>query len=175
MAVAGRVLIVPKGDYNSATVYDVLDLVKHNNRPWLCKKPNTVGIEPTDNNSSYWQLLIDISIADADTLDGYHAVDFAFADDLTDAFATTEVTFAVDQWQGDAAPYTQTVTLEAMTATMSPIPFFIDDGISETESKAKQKAYACITYFDSDTGTITATCQYKKPEATVTVGLKGLV
>lgn len=175
MAVAGRVLIVPKGDYESSTVYNMLDLVTHDNKPWLCKKNNTVGQEPSNDNSTYWQLLIDVSIADADTLDGYHADHFASSDALTDAFTTTEITLPVEQWEGSGAPYTQTVSVENIKSTSSPLAFFIDDGTSSTESKEKQKAYACLTYLDSADGSITATCKYSKPESTFTIGLKGLV
>lgn len=175
MAVAGRVLIVPRGEYDEATTYNLLDLVTYGSKPWLCKKNNTVGIEPSAENSTYWQLLIDVSIADADTLDGYHADHFASADSLADAFSTIEVTLPVDQWTGNAAPYTQGVSVEGMKATSSPLAFFIDDGNSESESKLKQKAYACLTHFDTAENSITVTCKYKKPEATFTIGLKGVV
>lgn len=175
MAVAGRVLIVPKGDYNSSTVYNMLDLVTYNNKPWLCKKNGTVGQEPSNDNSTYWQLLIDVSITDADTLDGYHADHFASSDSLSEAFATTELTFPVDQWAGSSAPYTQTVAVEKIKSTASPLAFFIDDGTTADESKEKQKAYACLTYLDSADGSVTATCKYNKPAVTFTIGLKGLV
>jgi len=51
---AGRILIIPKGDYDSTVKYEMLDLVKHNGTSWLAKKEST-GIEPTVNNSEYWQ------------------------------------------------------------------------------------------------------------------------
>ena len=175
MAIAGRVLIVPRGEYAEATTYNLLDLVTHDSKPWLCKKNNTVGIEPNAENSAYWQLLIDVSIADADTLDGHHADYFATATAIGEAFETTEVTFPVESWVGSSAPYTQTVTIEDMKSDSSPLAFFIDDGTTESESKEKQKAYACFTYFDTANGSITATCKYKKPEATFTIGLKGVV
>ena len=175
MAIAGRVLIVPKGDYAEATVYNQLDLVTYNSKPWLCKKNNTVGKEPSAENSAYWQLLIDVSIADADTLDGHHADYFATADAIGEAFETIEVTLPVESWTGSSAPYAQVITVEEMKATSSPLAFFIDDGTNESDSKLKQKAYACFTYFDTAEGSITVTCKYKKPEATFTIGLKGVM
>lgn len=54
MASAGRILIMPKGEYNSSTTYEMLDLVKHNGKSWLAKK-TSVGIEPSVANSEYWQ------------------------------------------------------------------------------------------------------------------------
>lgn len=54
MTTAGRILIMPKGDYDSTITYEMLDLVKHNGTSWLAKKEST-GIEPTNSNSEYWQ------------------------------------------------------------------------------------------------------------------------
>ena len=54
MASAGRVLIMPKGNYDPSVTYEMLDLVKHNGTSWLAKK-ESVGIEPTNENSEHWQ------------------------------------------------------------------------------------------------------------------------
>lgn len=53
-AIAGRILILPKGEYDATLTYEFLDLVNHNGRSWLAKKSST-GVEPTDANSEYWQ------------------------------------------------------------------------------------------------------------------------
>lgn len=58
MTTAGRILIIPKGDYDAETQYEMLDLVKHNGTSWLAKKEST-GIEPTNENSEYWQNMFD--------------------------------------------------------------------------------------------------------------------
>ena len=58
MASAGRILIMPKGDWSAETEYEMLDLVKHNGTSWLAKKEST-GIEPTTENSEYWQNMFD--------------------------------------------------------------------------------------------------------------------
>lgn len=58
MSSAGRILIIPKGDYSPETTYDMLDLVRHNGTSWLAKKEVT-GIEPTEANSEYWQNMFD--------------------------------------------------------------------------------------------------------------------
>ena len=60
MASAGRILIMPKGNYNSSTTYEMLDLVNYNGKSWLAKK-TSVGIEPSDTNSEYWQNMFDIN------------------------------------------------------------------------------------------------------------------
>ena len=53
MASAGRILIMPKGNYNTETKYEKLDLVFHSGASWLAKK-DAVGIEPSDANAEYW-------------------------------------------------------------------------------------------------------------------------
>ena len=53
MASAGRILILPKGDYDSTKEYEMLDLVFHGGTSWLAKK-SSVGVEPSDANTEYW-------------------------------------------------------------------------------------------------------------------------
>lgn len=53
MASAGRILIMPKGTYDSSATYEMLDLVFHNGVSWLAKK-TVIGIEPSVSNEGYW-------------------------------------------------------------------------------------------------------------------------
>lgn len=55
-ASAGRVLLIPKGDWNSEATYTGLDWVRHNGAAWVCKNTCT-GIEPTEENSDNWQII----------------------------------------------------------------------------------------------------------------------
>lgn len=55
-ASAGRVLLIPKGDWNPNTTYTGLDWVRHNGAAWVCKNTCT-NIEPTLENINYWQLI----------------------------------------------------------------------------------------------------------------------
>ena len=66
MASAGRILIIPKGDYNAETEYEMLDLVKHNGTSWLAKK-TCKGIEPSEANAEYWHKFVDLDW-DADSI-----------------------------------------------------------------------------------------------------------
>ena len=59
MASAGKILITPKGEWNSGTEYEVLDLVRHKGIPWLAKE-TVQEIEPTDSNDRYWFKLLDV-------------------------------------------------------------------------------------------------------------------
>ena len=60
MASAGRILIMPKGTYDSSITYEMLDLVKHNGTSWLAKK-SVIGIEPSPENNEHWQDVFDSS------------------------------------------------------------------------------------------------------------------
>lgn len=173
MAVAGKIMPRPMGDYDTSTVYEVLDIVSHNERPWICRKPNTVGVEPSDDNSEYWMLLINVDITNADTLDGHDSLYFASRDDLKHSFTPIQVVFQASGWS-EEAPYTQTVEVSQFKETDSPFPSFVDDGETKDDTKAKQKAYGCISYYDSGNGTVTAICKYEKPEEDVTVEFKGV-
>ena len=83
------------------------------------------------------------------------------------------IIFLATGWTGNG-PFVQTVNVEGITEEDTPMTAFVEDGNNETESKAKGRAYGCITYFDSGDGTVTATCKYKKPTADCTVELKGV-
>lgn len=60
MATAGRILIIPKGEYDASAKYEMLDLVNYSGIPYLAKK-TSVGIAPT--NEEYWHPMIGIAIA----------------------------------------------------------------------------------------------------------------
>ena len=53
---AGRVLLIPKGDWNAETTYTGLDWVRHNGGAWVCKNTCT-NVEPTEENSDNWQII----------------------------------------------------------------------------------------------------------------------
>ncbi len=51
---AGRVLILPKGNYDATTTYEFLDAVYYSGSTYICKQ-QTTGHAPTD--TTYWQLM----------------------------------------------------------------------------------------------------------------------
>lgn len=66
-ASAGRVLLIPKGDWNANTTYTGLDWVRHNGAAWVCKNTCT-NIEPTLENADNWQIMArDGDMVTADT------------------------------------------------------------------------------------------------------------
>lgn len=173
-AIAGKVMIRPRGDYDPSAVYNRLDLVKYDNKPWLCCKNNVVGITPRYNDLENWMNIIDVSIANADTLDGYDSDYFATAADVIRLMRNPiQATFRASDWS-TTAPYTQTVTADGITDADTPTPSFVDNGTNKTDSDAKRKSYGFISHFDSGDGVITATCKYRKPTLDFTVAFKGV-
>lgn len=87
MASAGRILIMPKGDYDANSTYENLDLVKHKGTSWLAKK-TAKGIEPSEANAEYWQDVFEPNIANnlTTTTEGY-ALDARQGKVLHDLFA----------------------------------------------------------------------------------------
>ena len=63
--IAGRILIIPKGDYDANASYSMLDLVSHNGTSWLARKDAT-GIEPSKANSEYWHEMVNLNDYDED-------------------------------------------------------------------------------------------------------------
>lgn len=53
---AGKVLMIPKGDYDAAETYTMLDVVSYQGKSYVAKQ-TTTGNAPT--NTTYWQLMID--------------------------------------------------------------------------------------------------------------------
>jgi hypothetical protein len=78
MADAGRILIIPRGDYDANSTYDKLDLVKYKGTSWLAKK-NATGVEPSEANTEYWFNMIE---NDAQKLGGRDASEYALAKDF---------------------------------------------------------------------------------------------
>jgi hypothetical protein len=57
--IAGRILIIPKGDYDANASYSMLDLVSYNGTSWLARKDAT-GIEPNEANNEYWHEMVNL-------------------------------------------------------------------------------------------------------------------
>lgn len=121
-ASAGRVLIVPKGEYNPNATYEMLDLVNHNGYAWLAKK-TVSGITPSTSHSEYWHSLLDIDKIVKEAISGTLADDVGdileerFRDMLSEATYVTDLyaDFAIPtfvKWDAETAntPYTSGLT-----------------------------------------------------------------
>lgn len=71
MASAGKILIMPKGNWDKDTTYEMLDLVSHNGGSWIAKK-TVLGIEPTEANTEYWQNMMKENIENFTFAEGFY-------------------------------------------------------------------------------------------------------
>ncbi len=80
MTSAGRILIMPKGNYDSNVTYEMLDLIYYNGTSWLAKK-TVIGIEPNEENSEYWHKLLvitDENFSNRNVLDYENTIDILY-------------------------------------------------------------------------------------------------
>ena len=90
--------------------------------------------------------------------------------------AITDVSLTAEGWSGSSAPYSQAVAVTGCTADSAPT---LLSRVNSTMDLATQKAYmkaygyVCEGYAVTSDGTVTFYA-YKKPAATITVGLKGV-
>lgn len=64
MAIAGKVMPLPKGEYSSTSTYDVLDIVTYNNKLWISRVTNNIGNNPVETDTTYWMLCINGELSD---------------------------------------------------------------------------------------------------------------
>ena len=112
-ASAGRVLLIPKGDWNANTTYTGLDWVRHNGAAWVCKNTCT-NIEPTLENTNYWQMM-------ARDGDGVTA-DTAMSDSSTNAVQNKVIKSYVDNSITGIADMTGATATQNGTHGFVPAP-----------------------------------------------------
>lgn len=88
----------------------------------------------------------------------------------------TLVALSAAAWAGDAAPYSQTVAVSGVTEDMEAILVSaLEDGATAETQLAYSKAFARVSAGTASIGDGTVTFKvYKKPESSLTVGLKGV-
>lgn len=117
MANAGRILIIPRGQYNANEVYEMLDLVNYNGTSWLAKK-HSCGIFPSTESSEYWFDFI-----------GINTNAISVANNLT----TTEEGYALDARQGK-------VLMDALNATNEEVASQLADSKTQVEASLSATA-----------------------------------
>lgn len=53
----GRILLMPRGDYDPNAVYNALDWVRYDGASWVCKADNTTGIAPSSSATANWAVM----------------------------------------------------------------------------------------------------------------------
>lgn len=87
-----------------------------------------------------------------------------------------QITLLTKNWQGEAAPFTQTVSVEGMREIDNPILVSILSDTADTSAaKAYNKAFGIVASGSGTTADNSVTFRvYKKPSIDITVGLKGV-
>lgn len=80
----GKILILPKGNYDASTQYEQLDLVRYNGKTWLCKQSSKGNI-PAEG--TYWMEMC------SDGADGHNGTD---GEDGTNAYIHIRYSAAAD-------------------------------------------------------------------------------
>ncbi len=80
------------------------------------------------------------------------------------------VSLSASGWVGDAAPYTQTVTVEGVAADTNALADYVHADNADDEA-ALMDAWACIAYFAQGDGTVTAMCLKEPPGQDIAVNL----
>lgn len=95
---------------------------------------------------------------------------------LTRLNHVTTVRLYASGWTGSAAPYTQTVSVTGVKASMNPILVSaLEDGASLDTQKAYMKAFSIISCGTGTTNDGSVTFKvYQKPAINITVGLRGV-
>ena len=57
--IAEKIMPRPLGNYDPTVSYRILDTVAFNNKLWMAKKSNIIGVEPNKSNSEYWMLCLE--------------------------------------------------------------------------------------------------------------------
>lgn len=55
MADLGKILLMPKGEYDNLTTYELLDIVVYQRNTYVCKVASSLGVLPT--NTTNWQIM----------------------------------------------------------------------------------------------------------------------
>ena len=89
-------------------------------------------------------------------------------------FGPISVTIPAAGWTA-AAPYTQTVAVEGVTADMDHLGLYMADVADATARKAYETAFSALAAeFETVDGGIVLTCREKKPAIDLTVLLRGV-
>ena len=158
MVSAGRILIMPKGNYDSSVTYEMLDMVSHNGTTWVAKK-TVKGIEPSAANSEHWHNMFDLDIANDLTTETEGKVLDArqgkVLNDTKQERRTQSVTVGANSSYTHTMAYRESGFLFAYADGMEYAAIFACCGVNESAFsivKLNEKAYADI--FSSEVGTI---------------------
>ena len=91
-----------------------------------------------------------------------------YTDSKRKVFNTTLTT---NDWEGDSAPYTQTIGIEGILETDMPHYSAVYDADHETRL-AQKEAFAMVDDLDTADGSVTFTCFEDKPEVNIPIHME---
>lgn len=97
-----------------------------------------------------------------------HAANKGYVDGKRKVFTAT---LTVNDWVGDAAPYTQSIGIEGILSTDQPHYSPVYDADQETRL-AQKEAFACVDDLDTANGSVTFTCFEDKPEVNIPIQME---
>ena len=97
-----------------------------------------------------------------------HAANKEYVDGKRKVFTAT---LTVNDWVGDAAPYTQSIGIEGILSTDQPHYSPVYDANQETRV-AQKEAFACVDDLDTANGSVTFTCFEDKPDVNIPIQME---
>ena len=104
----------------------------------------------------------------ADPTENTHAANKGYVDGKRKVFTTT---LTVNDWEGDAAPYTQRIGIEGILSTDRPHYSPVYDEDQETRL-AQKEAFAMVDDLDTVDGAVILTCFEDKPEVNIPIQME---
>lgn len=118
--VAGKVMPLPRGEYDPAEVYMIIDMVTLNNKLWIAKQSNFSNQEPF-KGSEYWMLAVD---------------------GTTDVKALEQlVTEKIEEYDGKFSTIEQqlSTTIESVNSTLTDFSQTVNETIAASEQAVDAK------------------------------------
>ena len=103
-----------------------------------------------------------------DPTENAHAANKGYVDGKRKVFTTT---LTVNDWEGDAAPYTQRIGIEGILSTDRPHYTAVYDADQETRL-AQKEAFAMVDDLDTEDGVLIFTCFEDKPGVNIPIQLE---
>ena len=103
-----------------------------------------------------------------DPTENAHAANKGYVDEKRKVFTTT---LTVNDWEGDAAPYTQRIGIEGILSTDKPHYGAVYDEDQETRLKQKE-AFVLVDDLDTEDGAVIFTCFEDKPEVNIPIQME---
>lgn len=157
-AIAGRVLLISKGDYSSAATYNTLDWVRYNNAAWVCKEDNVQNVPPSLSSTKWALMAADSAMSNLGDLNDV-SISSEVAGQFLGCVIDTTVTPPVITWENVSAD-----TTYSSIGTTPISGTGVADALSDYYTKAEIKLPEIFKYGGTKTGIEILTGDYLTAE-----------